>query len=83
MAVRQIEAERVFVEHRGLLHAVAYRVLGSVTEAEDVVQDAWLRWDRVDMATVRAAIATTPIRRSGSRSRSGSWPPASAGTSMR
>jgi len=37
MAVRQIGAERVFVEHRGLLHAVAYRVLGSVTEAEDVV----------------------------------------------
>ena len=40
MAVPQIGAERVFVEHRGLLHAVAYRVLGSVTEAEDVVQDA-------------------------------------------
>ena len=52
MAVRQIEAERVFVEHRGLLHAVAYRVLGSVTEAEDVVQDAWLRWSRVDPAAV-------------------------------
>jgi len=37
---------------RGLLHAVAYRVLGSVTEAEDVVQDAWLRWSRVDPAAV-------------------------------
>lgn len=46
MAVRQIGAERVFAEHRGLLHAVAYRVLGSVTEAEDVVQNAWPRWPR-------------------------------------
>ena len=55
MAVRPIGAERVFVEHRGLLHAVAYRVLGSVTEAEDVVQDAWLRWSRVDPAAVSDA----------------------------
>ncbi|MEU9835196.1 RNA polymerase sigma factor SigJ [Streptosporangium sp. NPDC048047] len=46
------DAEREFAEHRGLLHAVAYRVLGSVTEAEDVVQDAWLRWSRVDVAAV-------------------------------
>lgn len=45
----------MFVEHRGLLHAVAYRVLGSVTEAEDVVQDAWLRWSRVDPAAVSDA----------------------------
>ncbi|MBN6058513.1 RNA polymerase sigma factor SigJ [Nonomuraea sp. RK-328] len=47
--------ERAFTEHRSLLHAVAYRVLGSVTEAEDVVQDAWLRWSRVDVATVADA----------------------------
>ncbi|MFB9967647.1 RNA polymerase sigma-70 factor [Sinosporangium siamense] len=45
-------AERRFAEHRGLLHAVAYRVLGSVAEAEDVVQDTWLRWSRVDVDTV-------------------------------
>ncbi|WP_433235877.1 RNA polymerase sigma-70 factor [Streptosporangium sp. CA-135522] len=51
-AVRRSAAERTFTEHRALLHAVAYRVLGSVTEAEDVVQDAWLRWSRVDVATV-------------------------------
>ena len=37
-------ATRVFDEHRKLLFAVAYRVLGSVTDAEDVVQEAWLRW---------------------------------------
>lgn len=52
---RQCVAERQFAEHRGLLHAVAYRVLGSVTEAEDVVQDAWLRWSRVDVAAVADA----------------------------
>jgi RNA polymerase sigma-70 factor (TIGR02957 family) len=44
--------EPLFAEHRGLLYAVAYRVLGSVTEAEDVVQEAWLRWSRVEPATV-------------------------------
>ncbi|MFG3253091.1 RNA polymerase sigma-70 factor [Streptomyces sp. NPDC048172] len=49
------EAERRFTEQRGLLHAVAYRVLGSVTEAEDTVQDAWLRWSRLDVSTVRDA----------------------------
>jgi RNA polymerase sigma factor (sigma-70 family) len=44
--------ESPFAKHRGLLHAVAYRVLGSVKEAEDVVQEAWLRWSRVEPATV-------------------------------
>lgn len=34
-----------FEAHRGLLFAIAYRILGSVSEAEDAVQEAWLRWD--------------------------------------
>jgi RNA polymerase sigma-70 factor (ECF subfamily) len=38
------EATRVFNEHRELLIGVAYRVLGRASDAEDVVQDAWLRW---------------------------------------
>ena len=38
-------AER-FEAHRAHLHAVAYRMLGSTAEAEDAVQDAWLRLDR-------------------------------------
>ncbi|HEY3506171.1 MAG TPA: RNA polymerase sigma factor SigJ [Actinocatenispora sp.] len=46
------QAAGLFAGRRGLLYAVAYRVLGSVTEAEDVVQDAWLRWRRVDPAEV-------------------------------
>src|SRR6266545_472412 len=53
--LEQPEAERLFARHRGLLHAVAYRVLGSVADAEDVVQDAWLRWSRVDIAGVNDA----------------------------
>jgi RNA polymerase sigma factor (sigma-70 family) len=42
----------VFEDQRGKLQAVAYRVLGTMTDAEDVVQEAWLRWNRVDAATV-------------------------------
>ncbi len=42
-----------FVQHRGLLFTVAYELLGSATDAEDVVQEAWLRWAGVDRATVR------------------------------
>jgi RNA polymerase sigma-70 factor (ECF subfamily) len=41
-----------FTAHRPLLVGVAYRLLGSVGDAEDVVQEAWLRWARVDTATV-------------------------------
>jgi RNA polymerase sigma-70 factor (ECF subfamily) len=42
-----------FVAHRGLLFTVAYEMLGSATDAEDVVQEAWLRWADVDRAEVR------------------------------
>jgi RNA polymerase sigma-70 factor, ECF subfamily len=41
-----------FEDHRAHLRAVAYRMLGSVAEAEDTVQDAWLRVARVDATTV-------------------------------
>ena len=44
--------EAVFTAHRSRLVGVAYRLLGSVGDAEDVVQEAWLRWGRVDTATV-------------------------------
>ena len=33
-----------FVEHRGLLFTVAYEMLGSTADAEDVLQESWLRW---------------------------------------
>ncbi|MGI5288158.1 RNA polymerase sigma-70 factor [Nonomuraea polychroma] len=41
-----------FEDHRSLLTGVAYRILGSVADAEDVVQETWLRWSGVDQATV-------------------------------
>jgi RNA polymerase sigma-70 factor (TIGR02957 family) len=43
----------VFDEHRALLISVAYRILGSVTDAEDTVQEAWLRWSGVNSSDVR------------------------------
>jgi len=42
----------LFEAHRTRLSRLAYRMLGSVADAEDVVQDAWLRWRRADQATV-------------------------------
>ena len=46
-------SEDPYVSHRRLLFTVAYEMLGSATDAEDVVQDAWLSWVRVDHAEVR------------------------------
>lgn len=43
----------VFEEHRSVLLGVAYRMLGRVADAEDVVQEAWLRWSGGDRAAVR------------------------------
>jgi RNA polymerase sigma-70 factor, ECF subfamily len=48
-------ATAVFERERRRLTGLAYRMLGSVAEAEDVVQDAWLRWDRADQDAVSDA----------------------------
>ncbi|MET9762640.1 RNA polymerase sigma-70 factor [Streptomyces sp. NPDC006372] len=44
---------QAFVAHRNLLFTVAYEMLGSAADAEDVLQEAWLRWVGVDPDTVR------------------------------
>src|SRR3954470_12386717 len=57
-------AERV-EEHRRALRAVAYRMLGSLTEADDAVQEAWLRLSRADTSDVenlRAWLTTVVAR---------------------
>ena len=46
-------ATEVFVAHRNLLFTVAYEMLGSAADAEDVLQETWLRWANVDLETVR------------------------------
>ena len=55
----------VFHTDRPLLFSIAYRMLGSATDAEDVLQDAWLRYRGVDQATIRTpkALATTIVTR--------------------
>jgi len=42
-----------FVAHRNLLFTVAYEMLGSAADAEDVLQETWLRWVEVDHEEVR------------------------------
>jgi RNA polymerase sigma-70 factor (TIGR02957 family) len=46
-------SEDPFVTHRGLLFTVAYEMLGSAADAEDVLQESWLKWDRADRGDVR------------------------------
>jgi len=44
--------EQTFSEYRKLLFAIAYRLLGSAADAEDVVQDAWFKWSGADRSLV-------------------------------
>ena len=45
-------ATEAFVAHRNLLFTVAYEMLGSAADAEDILQETWLRWAGVDLDTV-------------------------------
>ena len=79
-------AER-FTHLRPLLFTIAYEILGSATESDDVLQDSYLRWAQVDLATVRdtksylAQLVTRQAlnaRRAGARRREeyvGPWLP--------
>jgi RNA polymerase sigma-70 factor (TIGR02957 family) len=80
-------ATEAFVAHRNLLFTVAYEMLGSAADAEDVLQETWLRWMKVDLAQVRdqrAYLVRITTRRSLDRLRTlrrrkeayvGSWLP--------
>ncbi len=50
-------APEAFEEHRSAMQAMAYRMLGSAAEAEDVVQEAWLRWQTASHEAVRSVKA--------------------------
>ncbi|MFI7638972.1 RNA polymerase sigma-70 factor [Nonomuraea sp. NPDC049400] len=49
---RMEAATEAFLAHRNLLFTVAYEMLGSAADAEDVLQETWLRWVKVDIAQV-------------------------------
>ncbi|UJW29786.1 RNA polymerase sigma-70 factor [Saccharothrix sp. AJ9571] len=82
-----VDATQAFVAHRNLLFTVAYELLGSAADAEDVLQDTWLRWVKVDVTDVRdqrAYLMRITTRQSLNRLRSmkrrreayvGSWLP--------
>ncbi len=81
------QASLEFERHRGHLLRVAYRLLGSHADAEDAVQEAWLRWDATDRAqivdarawlvTVTSRICLNQLRSARSRRESyvGPWLP--------
>lgn len=54
-----------FERHRPLLFAIAYRMLGSVSDAEDIIQEAWLRWQGAATAEIRSpkAFLSTVVTR--------------------
>src|ERR1700761_2970277 len=59
------QAVSVFLSVRPRLFGIAYRMLGTIAEAEDIVQDAWLRWQSIDRAAVQdptAFLITTTTR---------------------
>src|ERR1700712_818695 len=80
-------ATAAFVAHRNLLFTVAYEMLGSAADAEDVLQETWLRWADVELHTIenqRAYLvrittrqALTRLRTLGRRKESyvGTWLP--------
>ncbi|GAA3463108.1 RNA polymerase sigma-70 factor [Saccharothrix longispora] len=88
MAGTSQTATDTFVAHRSLLFTVAYEVLGSAADAEDVLQETWLRWVGVDLDAVRdrrAYLVRITTRQALSRLRAlgrrrefyvGSWLPA-------
>ncbi|MBO2455666.1 RNA polymerase sigma factor SigJ [Actinomadura barringtoniae] len=76
----------VFAAHRDMMMGVAYRVLGRVTDAEDVVQEAWLRWAKAEdevedpeafLVTVTTRLAIDRLRRVQARRETyvGEWLP--------
>src|SRR4051794_41827380 len=65
--LRSVSADDVttFEAVRPRLFGIAYRVLGSASEADDVVQETWIRWQGTDRTQVRDAgafLATTTLR---------------------
>jgi RNA polymerase sigma-70 factor (ECF subfamily) len=79
--------DEIFEAHRDVLNGIAYRILGSHFDAEDAVQDAWLRWStasheriadpRAFLVTVTTRLAIDRLRRARTRREAyvGTWLP--------
>ncbi|MEV3921880.1 RNA polymerase sigma-70 factor [Actinomadura coerulea] len=70
---RMDAATEAFIAHRNLLFTVAYELLGSAADAEDALQETWLRWTSVDLEAVRdprAYLVRTTTRQALTRLRS-------------
>ncbi|MEP2827689.1 sigma-70 family RNA polymerase sigma factor [Parvibaculum sp.] len=64
-AKQEMQTDAIFERHRSRAFGVAYRILGSASDAEDVVQEAWFRWRGADISTIRnpeAWLVTTVTR---------------------
>src|SRR5258708_8646381 len=58
-----VDSSATFESHRPALLALAYRMLGEMARAEDVVQEAWVRWQRqVEVDSPKAFLLTTVAR---------------------
>lgn len=87
MAAVNAEATERYLEHRDLLMGIAYRMLGRTVDAEDVIQDTWLRWmnvqqDQVDnprafLVRIATRLALDRLRRIKARREAyvGEWLP--------
>src|SRR3954462_15599807 len=59
------DALAAFLGERGRLFGIAYRILGSAADADDIVQSVWLKWQMTDRSVVRepaAFLTTTAVR---------------------
>src|SRR5919202_2809586 len=82
-----IDRRAVFERYRARLFGIAYRMLGSVDDAEDLVQETYLRWHRADPEEIRAPegwlvavvtrLAIDPLRRAAAEREAyvGNWLP--------
>ena len=68
MAGNPNPATDAFVDHRNLLFTVAYEMLGSAADAEDVLQETWLRWADADLDGCGTSAPTWSGSPPGSRS---------------
>jgi DNA-directed RNA polymerase specialized sigma24 family protein len=59
--IEDVELAREFERHRARLRAIAHRVLGSQADADDAVQETWLRLSRIDILADRERLAALDL----------------------